>query len=389
MNSLIVAAAGRGERFGAAGNKLLTPIGGRPLIETTLHHVMQSSLLDEIILVTAPEERKNFEDIVSRIGGRIPVEYADGGATRTESVANGLAEVSEESENVLIHDGARPGVSGEDFDRLIAELSDDRPAVLFAVDCVDTIKETDETGRVLRTPERKYLKRAQTPQGARTRIFRECMKKITEEHISVTDDASILETCGVPVVCIPGRESFFKITFPEDGERLETMDEKNFPQIRIGQGYDIHRFDASRPLILGGVRIRETGGLLGHSDADVLVHAVMDALLGAAGLPDIGHWFPDTDPQFAGISSMLLLERVSNILKEHGYSVGNIDSTILAEEPKMAPHIEAMRQNLADILHISPARINIKATTNETLGAIGRKEGIAAMASALVCKESL
>ncbi len=389
MNSLIVVAAGRGERFGAAENKLLTPIGGRPLIETTLHHVMQSSLLDEIILVTMPEERETFEGIVSRIGGRIPVKYADGGSTRTESVANGLMAVSMESDNVLVHDGARPGVLGVDFDRLISELSDDRPAVLFAVDCVDTIKETDEKGRVLRTPNRSRLKRAQTPQGARTRIFRECMKKITEEHMSVTDDASILEICGVPVVCMPGRESFFKITFSEDGERLESMDEKNFPQIRIGQGYDIHRFDASRPLILGGVRIRENGGLLGHSDADVLVHAIMDALLGAAGLPDIGHWFPDTDPSFAGISSLLLLERVSDILKEYGYSVGNIDSTILAEEPKMAPYIEAMRQNLANILHILPTRINIKATTNETLGAIGRKEGVAAMASALVRKESL
>ena len=180
--------------------------------------------------------------------------------------------------------------------------------------------------------------------------------------------------------------SFEKITFPEDRERLENREKEAAPNIRIGQGYDIHRFCETRPLVLGGVLIREKDGLLGHSDADVLVHAVMDALLGAVGLPDIGHWFPDTDIRYAGISSLYLLKRVSEILRKYGFFVGNIDSTILAEEPKMAPYIEEMRQNLADVLHISSARITIKATTNETLGAVGRKEGMAAMAVALVYK---
>ncbi len=384
MNSLILVAAGEGRRFGAAGNKLLAEVGGRPLIEMTLHHVMQSSFLDEVILVTTPEERDIFSDIVHRVAGGIPVHFADGGRTRMESVAKGLGAVSEKAEIVLVHDGARPGVTGADFDRLISVISEETPAALFALDCVDTIKETDETGRVTRTPCRERLKRAQTPQGARANIFRDCMARALSEHWDVTDDASLLEKCGVPVLCLPGREEFFKVTFPEDAKRIEKTEAGSSPPFRVGQGYDIHRFAADRPLVLGGVKIRETDGLLGHSDADVLIHAVMDALLGAAGLPDIGHWFPDTDARFAGVSSLALLERVRETIEKAGHSVGNLDVTVLAEAPKLAPHKEKMKENLANALRISPRQISVKATTNETLGAIGRREGIAAMAVALL-----
>ncbi len=384
MNSLILVAAGEGRRFGAAGNKLLAEVGGRPLIEMTLHHVMQSSFLDEVILVTTPEERDIFSDIVHRVAGGIPVHFADGGRTRMESVDKGLGAVSEKAEIVLVHDGARPGVTGADFDRLISVISKETPAALFALDCVDTIKETDETGRVTRTPCRERLKRAQTPQGARADIFRDCMARALSEHWDVTDDASLLEKCGVPVLCLPGREEFFKVTFPEDAKRIEKTEAGSSPPFRVGQGYDIHRFAPDRPLVLGGVKIRETDGLLGHSDADVLIHAVMDALLGAAGLPDIGHWFPDTDARFAGVSSLALLERVRETIEKAGHSVGNLDVTVLAEAPKLAPHKEKMKENLANALQISPRQISVKATTNETLGAIGRREGIAAMAVALL-----
>ncbi len=384
MNSLILVAAGEGRRFGAAGNKLLAEVGGRPLIEMTLHHVMQSSFLDEVILVTTPEERDIFSDIVHCVAGGIPVHFADGGRTRMESVAKGLGAISEKAEIILVHDGARPGVTGADFDRLISVISEETPAALFALDCVDTIKETDETGRVTRTPCRERLKRAQTPQGARANILRDCMARALSEHWDVTDDASLLEKCGVPVLCLPGREEFFKVTFPEDAKRIEKTEAGSSPPFRVGQGYDIHRFAADRPLVLGGVKIRETDGLLGHSDADVLIHAVMDALLGAAGLPDIGHWFPDTDARFAGVSSLALLERVRETIEKAGYSVGNLDVTVLAEAPKLAPHKEKMKENLANALQISPRQISVKATTNETLGAIGRREGIAAMAVALL-----
>lgn len=384
MNSMIIAAAGRGKRFGAPQNKLLEKVHGKPLIWYTLRNVMQSLFLDEIVLVIAEGEEAAFRDILEDLPQRIPVRFAAGGAERIDSVASGLAALSEDSRIVLIHDGARPSVDGKAVDRLLSEISEASPAALYVMPCTDTIKETDGNGHVASTPDRTKLVRAQTPQGALTDVFRAAMEKVRREKIAVTDDASILELSGVPVRCIEGKESYFKITYPEDGRRWEEMTEESLPPVRIGEGYDIHRFDESRPLILGGVRIRETGGLLGHSDADALLHAVMDALLGAAGLPDIGHYFPDTDPRYEGASSIRLLEEVGRIIREKGWEVGNIDSTILAEAPKMAPHIPEMRENAGKALHISPEQINIKATTNEKMGTIGRKEGIAALASALL-----
>lgn len=384
MNSLIIVCAGRGERFGAEGNKLLAPMGGHPLIEYTLRNVVQSLFLDEIILVTRPEEEPLFKDVVDRVSPAVPVKFSQGGDTRMASVASGLRAVSPRSDIVLIHDGARPGVEGKAIDQMIRLLSEREDAAIFAVPSVDTIKVTDRTGHVVKTPDRSLLFRAQTPQGAKTALFRTCMQKVQERGISVTDDASVCEACGIRVACMPGKESYFKITMPEDEERFLHMITPSKPPFRVGEGYDIHQRDEKRPLVLGGVRISETGGLLGHSDADVLIHAIMDALLGAAGCPDIGHYFPDNDSRYLGISSVVLLEKVRAVLEEKGYAVGNIDSTVIAEAPKLAPHVPKMREILAKALHISPEQINIKATTNEKLGAVGRGEGIAALASALI-----
>lgn len=384
MNSMIIAAAGRGKRFGAPQNKLLEKVHGKPIIWYTLRNVMQSLFLDEIILVVAAGEEAVFREIIGTLPKKISVRFAAGGAERIDSVASGLAALSEDSRIVLIHDGARPGVDGAAVDRLIEEISNEKPAVLYGLPAIDTMKETDGKGGILRTVDRSRLMRAQTPQGALTEVYRKALACIRRKNIPVTDDASILEIAGIPVCWIEGKESYFKITYPEDKRRWERMTEEGLPPVRIGEGYDIHRFDEGRPLILGGVRIRDTGGLLGHSDADVLLHAVMDALLGAAGLPDIGHYFPDTDPRYEGASSIRLLEEVGRIIREKDWEVGNIDSTILAEAPKMAPHIAEMRENAGKALHISAEQINIKATTNEKLGTIGRKEGIAALASALL-----
>lgn len=386
MNSLIIVCAGRGTRFGTPQNKLLTDVGGRPLIWLTLHHALQSLFLDEIILVIRKEELPAFQKVLDTLPKSRPIRFVWGGATRMESVANGLAAVSCHSSTVLVHDGARPGVDGPAFDRLIAEISDETPAVLYGLPSADTVKVVDSRGFVVRTPDRASLVRAQTPQGIRTSVFRRCMKEAIQRHLAVTDDASICEACGVPVKWILGKEAYFKVTVPEDKEKLEQGTLASALQIRVGQGYDIHRFDETRPLIIGGVRLRDTGGLLGHSDADVLLHAIMDALLGAAGCQDIGHYFPDTDDRWLGASSLKLLEEVGHIVAGHGYGIGNIDSTVLAEAPKMAPHISLMRDNIAKALQISKDQVSVKATTNETLGAIGRKEGIAALASALLVK---
>ena len=159
--------------------------------------------------------------------------------------------------------------------------------------------------------------------------------------------------------------------------------------IRIGQGYDIHRFDKSKPLYLGGIKLSDKDGLLGHSDADVLIHAIMDALLGAAGLPDIGHIFPDTNPMYKGVCSLNLLEKVRDMIFEAGYQVGNIDTTVLAEKPRIASHIEKMKETIADVLNLNLEQVNIKATTNEKIGAIGREEGIAAMASVILHRRNV
>lgn len=385
MNSLILVAAGMGSRMGASVNKLLLEHDGRSLISYTLSHVLESRRLEELILVVKDEERTFFEEILAKLSPQIPVKLAPGGKTRLESVRHGLDFLHADSEKVLVHDGARPFVDGATIDRAFDTLTAETPAVVVAIPCVDTIKEV-EGNEISCTLDRSRLHRAQTPQGALTPLLKRAMASLTSEE-GITDDASVLERAGVPVKVLPGKEDFFKVTTPGDWKRFIDMTEKKELPFRIGQGYDIHRYDESRPLMLGGVRIAEKGGLLGHSDADVLLHAIMDALLGAAGLRDIGYYFPDTDERFAGADSQKLLIHVKQLLEEEGYVIGNIDSTVIAEKPKLAPHISAMKESIAKALEISPSQVGVKATTNEKLGTIGRKEGMAAMASVLICKQ--
>ncbi len=385
MNSLILVAAGMGSRMGASVNKLLLEHDGRSLISYTLSHVLESRRLEELILVVKDEERTFFEEILAKLSPKIPVKLAPGGKTRLESVKHGLDFLHEDSKKVLVHDGARPFVDGGTIDRAFDTLTAETPAVVVAIPCVDTIKEV-EGSQISRTLDRSRLYRAQTPQGALTPLLKRAMASLTSEE-GITDDASVLERAGVPVKVLAGKEDFFKVTTPGDWKRFIDMTEKKELPFRIGQGYDIHRYDESRPLMLGGVRIAEEGGLLGHSDADVLLHAIMDALLGAAGLRDIGYYFPDTDERFAGADSKKLLIHVKQLLEEEGYAIGNIDSTVIAEKPKLSPYISAMKESIAEALEISPSQVGVKATTNEKLGTIGRKEGMAAMASVLICKQ--
>lgn len=384
MNSLILVAAGQGSRMGQPVNKLLLKHWGRPLVSYTLSNVLSSRALSELILVVREEEKSIFQNILDGIAHHIPVRFALGGATRVESVRNGMAALSPGSEKVLVHDGARPFVTGKVIDEAFASLTESHPAVAVGIPCVDTIKVVEDR-TILSTPDRSRLYRAQTPQGAFTPLLKQAMDGLTSIE-GITDDASILEKAEVPVTIVPGNENFFKVTTPADWSRFVQMIEKEKMPFRIGQGYDIHRYDESRPLMLGGVRIAETGGLLGHSDADVLLHAIMDALLGAAGLPDIGHYFPDTDERFAGADSRKLLLEVKRILEEKGYVVGNIDSTVIAEKPKLAPFISEIKKSIASLLDITEDQVGVKATTNEKLGAVGRKEGMAAMASVIIYK---
>lgn len=386
MNSLILAAAGCGNRMKAGTNKLLLQFHGHPLIYYTLSNIFKSKTLSELIIVAKPEEYAVLEEIVSSVPHEIPVRFAPGGQERIDSVENGLREVDAQSQKVLIHDGARPLVDGGTIDAAFSAITDRTPAVAVCISSVDTIKSVKK-GHILSTLDRAMIYRAQTPQGGFTALYREALNSL-KSHEGITDDSSVFEKYGIPVRIIPGKEEFFKVTRPEDGEKLKQMLKGSALPFRIGQGYDIHQIAEDRPLILGGVRISEKNGLLGHSDADALVHAMMDAILGAAGLPDIGHFFPDTDPQFLGADSLKLLQRVGQEIEKAGYVVGNLDSTIIAERPKMAPHIPAMKENIAEALHIDVNRVNIKATTNEKLGSVGSGLGIAAMASVILFRRN-
>lgn len=383
MNSLILVAAGQGTRMGSSVNKLLMETDGHPLIWYTLHNIFNSRQLDELIIVTRKEERQLFIKIVNSFHTNISVKWADGGNTRSDSVKNGILQVSDFSKILLIHDGARPLVEGQAFDKIYEYIDERHPAVIYALPSTDTLKSVRQNF-IKNTVDRSKLYRAQTPQGILTKLYKEILLKKEFDSSLVTDDSSIWEEENIQVGVLKGSEKYFKITTCEDWRRFKTMIKNNHFPIRIGQGYDIHRFDKSKPLYLGGIKISDKNGLLGHSDADVLIHAVMDALLGAAGFPDIGHIFPDTDPVYKNAYSLNLLEKVRDMITEAGYQIGNIDTTVLAEKPKLAGYIEKMKEAMADVLNLDREQVNIKATTNEKIGAIGRQEGIAAMASVIL-----
>lgn len=385
MNSIIIVAAGLGTRMKCHKNKLLLNEGRHPLIWYTLHNVFQSHLLNEAVLVTKIDERPYFQAVIDSLQPKIPVKFAEGGATRFDSVKNGVQKVSSHSDKLLIHDGARPLVEGEAFDTMLTFLSEDKPAAIYGLPCIDTIKLTNQ-GMIKKTLDRSLLYRAQTPQGFMTHIYKEALLHLPEGEM-VTDDASVAEQSGIEVSILPGKESYYKITTKEDWKQFKLlMNKTSYAPFRVGQGYDIHRFQPDRPLILGGVRISDHNGLEGHSDADVVTHAVMDGLLGAAALRDIGFYFPDTDDSFKGISSLVLLDKVFRLITSKGYTIGNIDISIISEKPKLSPYISKMKASLSRVLEISAEQIGIQASTHEKLGSIGRGEGMAALASVILIR---
>ena len=302
---------------------------------------------------------------------------------------------------VLIHDGARPLVPRTVIDVVVGGCAA-RGAAIPAIPVKDTIKQihiSDSGAVVSSTPERSSLRAVQTPQGFDAALLMRAYDACGPDT-AVTDDASLVEALGVPVYIVDGDEMNIKITTPSDLGRAEQLLNRQSADDpcknehaaaimrapRTGMGYDVHAFAENRKLILGGVDIPHDRGLLGHSDADVLIHAIMDALLGAAALGDIGKHFPDTDPRYKGISSLLLLGHVSELLRSHGWAIVNIDATVIAQRPKVAPHIPQMKKNMAEVLKISESQINIKGTTTERLGFTGREEGIASQAVASIIR---
>ena len=366
----IIVAAGASRRMGFDKLSYRLP-DGQTVLEKSCAALAAHPAVTQLVLV-AGVNRETCERIAQRCPK--PCVVVAGGETRADSVRHGLEVAS--GELVAIHDAARPFVSQAVITAAL-QAAAQTGAAAPAVPVKDTIKVADADGRVQNTPDRATLYAVQTPQCFSRKLYLEALERVTGEkaHL-VTDDCSLFELADFPVTLTQGDYENYKITTKEDLQKEKTM--------RIGHGYDVHRLVEGRKLILGGVDIPYEKGLLGHSDADVLLHAIMDAVLGAAALGDIGKHFPDTDPAYKGADSLALTRAVAKLIAEHGYTVGNIDATILCQAPKLAPHIAAMRQNIADAFGVSLDAVSVKATTEEHLGFTGEGLGIAAHAVALL-----
>lgn len=366
----IIVAAGASRRMGFDKLSYRLP-DGRTVLETSCALFATHPAVDELVLV-AGGNRPQCEAIAAACPK--PCTVVQGGATRADSVRSGLA--AAKGQLVAIHDAARPFASAEIITAAL-QAAAESGAAAPAVPVKDTIKIADQDGKVVATPDRAMLYAVQTPQCFDRALYLQALEAVSGEKASlVTDDCSLFELAGLPVTLTAGDYANLKITTKEDLQKEKTM--------RIGHGYDVHRLVEDRKLILGGVEVPYEKGLLGHSDADVLLHAVMDAVLGAAALGDIGQHFPDTDPAYKGADSLALTREVAKIIAAHGYKVGNIDATILCQRPKLAPHIPAMRQNIADAFGLPLDAVSVKATTEEHLGFTGEGLGIAAHAVALI-----
>lgn len=373
----IIVAAGNSSRMKEIGNKQLLPIFGVPVLIRTLRAFEAAKSIDKIIVVTHRDILEEVSSLVKKYAITKLFSVTEGGATRQASVLNGLIAAAG-AEFVAIHDGARPFIKPEKIDEAV-EFAKENGSAVLAIPLSDTAKEIDENQVIKRTPDRNALRLVQTPQIFPLSVLKEAYAKAEKDGFCGTDDSSLVERLEKDVKTIFGDFDNIKITTPEDVLRAEAI-LKGATPMKIGFGYDVHAVCENRPLILGGVQIPHETGLLGHSDADVLIHAAMDALLGAAALGDIGKLFPDTSDEFSGIDSRVLLRRVKEVLREHGFSVNNLDITVAAQSPKLAPYIEKMRENISLDLEIPLSAVSIKATTTEHLGFEGRKEGISAYA---------
>ncbi|MEG0918997.1 MAG: 2-C-methyl-D-erythritol 4-phosphate cytidylyltransferase [Anaerovoracaceae bacterium] len=371
---VIIAAAGKGTRMGSEVPKQFMSISGIPMIAKTYKAFAKSQLVDKIFIVTNEEYMETCKDLVmsctsfderKKMGAII-----QGGDSRQDSVYRGLKAIKNLDNSfthVLVHDGARPFVSEDVINRTISRTIETGAAVA-CVKPKDTIRTRE------RTLDRGQLLHVQTPQGFDIGLLIESYEKATINRLEGTDDASLVEALGYRVAIVEGDYGNYKVTTPEDIPKT----------MGVGHGYDVHRLVEGRRLILGGVNIPHEKGLLGHSDADVLTHALMDALLGGSNMGDIGKLFPDTDIKYKDISSMELLRNVGLKLSRKGVTISNVDITVMAQRPKISGYIEAMKKNIAAALGIFPYQVNIKGTTTEKLGFVGREEGIAAEAVCLL-----
>lgn len=396
----IILAAGRGSRMKSSINKVLMLLVDQPILLHSVLRFSECSMVDDLIIVAAADEVLHVKKMLNQLPGIKQWQVVAGGSERQYSIANALNVIPKTTNVVLVHDGARPLVTKECVENVIRAAIKNKAAVV-AVPVKDTIKTVDDRGFVTGTLDRKVLWSIQTPQGFDYHILRQAYKQAAQENYLGTDDASLVERLGISVKIVVGSYENLKVTTPEDLIVAEALlqgkkhtpikknkkkcEDKNM--VRFGIGYDVHKLVEGRKLILGGVEIPYSHGLDGHSDADVLLHGIKDALLGAAALGDIGKHFPDTDMKYKGVSSIILLEKVREIIGEHGYIVNNIDATIVAERPKLAPYIAEMNSRIAAALQVEIGQINVKATTTEGLGFAGKGAGIATYAVASIIKK--
>jgi 2-C-methyl-D-erythritol 4-phosphate cytidylyltransferase/2-C-methyl-D-erythritol 2,4-cyclodiphosphate synthase len=383
----IVLAAGAGRRMESDEPKQFLSLAGRPVVAHALEAFEKCEEVTRVVLVVpAGEEGRCRAEIVEGSNLEKVSEIVAGGSERQDSVRAGLDALVNNPEVVAIHDGARPLVLPEQISRVVLQAKETGAAVL-GTRVTDTVKVVRD-GVVVKTLDRSPLWNVQTPQAFHTELIREAHRKAEKSGQLGTDDTSLVEGLGISVSMVEGRADNIKITNSEDMQIAEQILERRLdrftPGQRIGNGYDVHRLVEGRPLILGGVEVPHDRGLDGHSDADVLTHAVADAILGAIGKGDIGRHFPDTDPAYKGISSLLLLQRVADVIYSAGSEVINVDATVMAQRPRLAEHIPGMEKNLAKALSIQDGQVSVKATTTEGLGFVGQEEGIAAQAVALV-----
>lgn len=384
----IVAAAGQGKRIGLGYNKTFMQLAGKTVLEYSIDSLRSCPQVVEIVVVVAQEEQEMAEELLNNNREPLKCRIVAGGSERQYSISNSLVALKSSADIILIHDGARPFLRQEMIMSVAAAARDFKAAIL-AVPVKDTIKAADAADFVTFTPERKTLWAVQTPQAFSAEILKAAYTKAKADGFWGTDDAALVERMGYKVKLVPGTYSNIKLTTPEDIIIAEALTEKESNrQVRVGFGYDVHQLAENRKLVLGGIKIPYNYGLAGHSDADVLLHAIKDALLGAAALEDIGRHFPDSEPKYKDISSLLLLAAVNEKLLAAGYKVHNVDAVIVAEKPKLAPYIAKMNENIAGVLKVKTSQINIKATTTEGLGFAGRKEGIAAYAVATICSSN-
>lgn len=369
----ILVAAGRGARAGGGLAKQWRPLGARRMIDWTLAAFDRAADVTEVLVVLHPDDMA----LAGTLQTDKPLRCVAGGAERSASVANALAQVADPEAIVLIHDAARPLVSEALIARVVAAVRR-TGAAAPALPVVDALW-TGAEDRVTGTRSREGLFRAQTPQGFRAGAIRAAHENATG---AAADDVEIARAAGLPVAIVPGDEQNFKITYPQDFIRAAALlEEADAMDIRTGNGYDVHRFGPGNAVILCGIEVPHDRALIGHSDADVGMHAVTDAIYGALGDGDIGQHFPPSDPQWKGAASEIFLRHAVDLAAERGYEITHMDCTLVCERPKIGPYHAVMKAKMAEFMRLRPDQVSVKATTSERLGFTGREEGIAALAT--------